>query len=73
MRTVALCEQPEDLPPRLLVGLFGTAIAALEFVDAQMQLEMDMSAHVQILPPPTCIPYEKPSENPFRSERVDGA
>jgi hypothetical protein len=56
----ALCQQPQQLPPRTLVGLFSATVAALEFVDAQMWLEVDVSGHAAILLPPTTIPYEWP-------------
>lgn len=33
---LAACQQPEDLPPRPFVGLFGCPVALFQFVDAQV-------------------------------------
>lgn len=41
-----------------LVGLFRRAGTVLQVVDAQMRLEVNASAHGQVLQPPTNIPYE---------------
>jgi hypothetical protein len=54
---VPLGEQPQDLPPGALVGLFRRAVAPLKLVDAQVSLEVNVSGHGEILPPPTRIPY----------------
>ncbi len=40
-----------------VVGLFRRAGTVLQVVDAQMRLEVNVSAHGQILKPPTNIPY----------------
>src|SRR5258705_13037015 len=55
---VPLGEQPQDLPPGALVGLFRRAVAPLKLVDAQVSLEVNVSGHGEILPPPTRIPYQ---------------
>src|SRR5690349_9253568 len=57
-RRVALAQEPEDLPPATLVGFFGRPIAALELVDAQVWLEMNLSGHAPILQPPRSKPYD---------------
>src|SRR5260370_23761905 len=57
-RGVALRQQPQNLPPGALVGLFRRPIAVLEFFHAQMRLEMNTSGHAAILPPPTNNPYD---------------
>jgi hypothetical protein len=56
-RGVTLTEQPHDLPPAPLVGVASSAIAPLEFDDAQMRLKTQMSSHAAILHPPTSILY----------------
>src|SRR6266849_6753971 len=61
---VALTEQPEDLPPAALVGLFRHPIAALQVVDAQVSLEMNLSGHAPILQPPRSKPYHSPASYP---------
>ncbi len=55
---MTLAEQPEDLPPRALARLFGRSIAALELVDTQMGLEVDVSGHTPIVQPPSSKPYD---------------
>src|SRR5258706_6233318 len=56
---VALTEQPEDLSPAAIVRFFGRPIAALQFVAAQVSLEMNVSSHVPIL--------HNPRSNPINS------
>src|SRR5258708_31008045 len=55
---VALTEQPEDLPPAALVWLFRHPIAALQFVEAQVSFEMNLSGHAPIVQPPRSKPYD---------------
>src|SRR5258706_1588748 len=47
------CQQPQDLPPAAFVRLFGRAVASLQFVDAQIRSEMNMSCHAPILQEPS--------------------
>src|SRR5690348_9454419 len=54
---IALAEQPENVPPTALIGLFRRPIAALEFIDAQVWMQMEVSGHATILQPPTSKPY----------------
>jgi hypothetical protein len=60
-RRVALAQEPEDLPPAALIGFFGRPRAALEVVDAQMGLEMNLSGHAPIVQPPSSKPYHMAS------------
>jgi hypothetical protein len=49
-RGAALGQQPKDLPPGPLVGLFGRSVAMFEFVNAQIGLQVNSSCHAEILP-----------------------
>jgi hypothetical protein len=50
--SASLAQQPQNLPPRPFVGLFGGAMVLLEFDAAQMRLEEDVSGHTPSLQPP---------------------
>ena len=57
-RCVTLGQEPQDLPPGPLVGLFGRPVPVFELVDTQIGLKVNSSCHASILPQPTRKPYE---------------
>src|SRR5258706_11173133 len=55
---LAARQQPEDLPPRPFVRLFGRTVASLQLVDTQVGPEMNASCHALILLEPSKSWYD---------------
>ncbi len=57
--SLAMRQQPQDLPPRPFVGLFGCPVALPQLVRAEIVSEMNVVCHARTIQHPTRNPYQE--------------
>ena len=68
---LAPSQQPQNLPPRLFIRLFGRPVASFELVDAQIRSEMNSSCHAPILQVPSKRRYHSVCETHEATQTAD--